>query len=298
MTTGEVTTYYYLGEKMIAQRKGTTLSYIHEDHLTGTSVTSNSSGTQTSSIKYYPYGDRRNSTGTIPTDKQFTGQRLDSTGLYYYGARYYDPTVGRFISPDPITHSEPLPIGQIIKGLTVCSTNVQYFSGQTRNPSIVNPQEHNRYSYALNNPLRYTDPDGHQFVEEALKDILYAIIFVIAGWIAYDVSYYSQETPAAYSDLGEDIKDAAVSTWNAITGFLMTTTHSKMMMIIRKKTIIRFWRKRILSMKQEPNIFSGMRKGTLAKIPLLIGQPWKKLQIIQMLTMDIQKQRVIIITLW
>jgi RHS repeat-associated protein len=30
----------------------------------------------------------------------FTGQRLDSTGLYYYGARYYDATIGRFISPD------------------------------------------------------------------------------------------------------------------------------------------------------------------------------------------------------
>ncbi|MDD5702809.1 MAG: hypothetical protein PHU23_12260 [Dehalococcoidales bacterium] len=45
-------------------------------------------------------GDRLESQGTLGTDKLFTGQRLDDTGLYYYGARYYDPTIGGFISPD------------------------------------------------------------------------------------------------------------------------------------------------------------------------------------------------------
>jgi RHS repeat-associated protein len=34
----------------------------------------------------------------VPTDKKFTGQRLDGTGLYYYEARYYDPTIGMFAS--------------------------------------------------------------------------------------------------------------------------------------------------------------------------------------------------------
>ncbi|MFC1932263.1 hypothetical protein ACFLXU_01350 [Chloroflexota bacterium] len=41
-------------------------------------------------MKYYPYGGCRNSQGTLGTDKKFTGQRLDGTGLYYYNARYYD----------------------------------------------------------------------------------------------------------------------------------------------------------------------------------------------------------------
>jgi RHS repeat-associated protein len=111
-------------------RKDTTLSYIQQDHLTGTSVISDTSGNSTGTIKYMPFGVRRNSTGTIPTDKQFTGQRLDDTGLYYYGARYYDPTIGRFISPDPIILN------------------------------IRNPQLLNRYSYCLNNPLRYIDTTG------------------------------------------------------------------------------------------------------------------------------------------
>jgi uncharacterized protein RhaS with RHS repeats len=35
-------------------------------------------------------------------DKFFTGWWLDQTGLYYYNARYYDATIGRFISPDAV----------------------------------------------------------------------------------------------------------------------------------------------------------------------------------------------------
>ncbi len=130
LTSDEITTSYYLGAKLIAQRKGTALSYIHQDHLTSTSVTSDSSGAQTSTIKYFPFGATRSTSGTIPTDKKFTGQRLDSTGLYYYGARYYDANIGRFISADSIV------------------------------PDFTNPQCLNRYSYCLNNPLRYTDPTG------------------------------------------------------------------------------------------------------------------------------------------
>jgi len=47
-------------------------------------------------MKYCPYGDTRS--GSVSTDKLFTGQRLDDTRLYYYGARYYDAEIGRFIS--------------------------------------------------------------------------------------------------------------------------------------------------------------------------------------------------------
>jgi RHS repeat-associated protein len=130
LTTGVVTTSYYLADKLVAQREGTTLNYIHQDHLTGTSVISNSTGSFVSSISYFPFGTTR--AGSVPTDKKFTGQRLDNTDLYYYGARYYDPTIGRFISPDTIV------------------------------PNPVNPQSLNRYTYCLNNPLKYVDPSGHQ----------------------------------------------------------------------------------------------------------------------------------------
>jgi RHS repeat-associated protein len=134
LTTGEVTTYYYLGGQQIAMRKGATLTYTHQDHLSGTSMTSNASGASTGTIKYFAFGECRNSTDTSGTDKLFTGQRLDTTGLYYYNARYYDPTIGRFISADTAVHS------------------------------IANPQSLNRYSYVINNPLKYSDPNGLDYV--------------------------------------------------------------------------------------------------------------------------------------
>ena len=66
------------------------------------------------------------------TDKLFTGQRLVADlGIYHYGARFYSPKIGRFLSADTIV------------------------------PGYANPQNLNRYSYVRNNPLRYTDPTGH-----------------------------------------------------------------------------------------------------------------------------------------
>ena len=38
LTTGEVTTYYYLGDRLVGKRTGTTLNYIHQDHLMGTAL--------------------------------------------------------------------------------------------------------------------------------------------------------------------------------------------------------------------------------------------------------------------
>jgi RHS repeat-associated protein len=116
---------------LIAIKKGAVLSYVMQDHLGSTSVTADSSGDSTSVIRYFPYGSTIFNTGTLPTDKKFTGQRLDATGLYYYGARYYDPQIGRFISPDMLI------------------------------PNAADPQFLNKYSYCLNNPLSDNDPSGH-----------------------------------------------------------------------------------------------------------------------------------------
>jgi RHS repeat-associated protein len=134
--SGNITTFYYLGDKLIAQRTGTTLEYVHQDSLNSTSVVSSAAGALVSAITYVPFGGTRNTEGTLGTDKLFTGQRLDTTGLYYYGARYYDPTIGRFISVDSVIQS------------------------------LANPQSINGYSYCLNNPLRYTDPTGNLTQDE------------------------------------------------------------------------------------------------------------------------------------
>jgi len=82
VTNGNVTSYYYLGGRLVAMKENTLLRYVHQDHLTGTSLMTDTSGNQIqTTMKYYPYGVTRS--GAVPTDKKFTGQRLDTTGLYY-----------------------------------------------------------------------------------------------------------------------------------------------------------------------------------------------------------------------
>ncbi|MBC7264517.1 MAG: RHS repeat-associated core domain-containing protein [Chloroflexi bacterium] len=117
------------------------VSYIHADHPSaslraGLGSTAVISGAQSGNIRYYPYGTTRS--GAVATAYKFTGQRLDdSTGLYFYGARYYDAALGRFIQADTIV------------------------------PQPGNPQALNRYSYVLNNPLRYVDPTGRRYEQSA-----------------------------------------------------------------------------------------------------------------------------------
>ncbi|MFC2018020.1 RHS repeat-associated core domain-containing protein [Chloroflexota bacterium] len=131
LTTDEETSHYYLGGKEVAYKNNSGLTYVHQDSLGSTALTTNTSGSTVSTVRYYPYGDIRYQSGSLTTDKLFTGQRLDDTGLYFYNARYYDATIGRFISADSIV------------------------------PDWTNPQSYNRYSYVLNNPLKYVDPTGH-----------------------------------------------------------------------------------------------------------------------------------------
>jgi RHS repeat-associated protein len=84
-----------------------------------------------------PLGRVRTSEGSpLPTDYTFTGQKIDaSDALMYYGARYYDPYLNRWTQPDTLV------------------------------PGAANPQNFNRYTYVLNNPLRYTDPTGNKTAE-------------------------------------------------------------------------------------------------------------------------------------
>ncbi|MBI4790951.1 MAG: hypothetical protein HY782_28305, partial [Chloroflexi bacterium] len=129
VTNGAVTKYYYFGGQRVAMRTSAGVTYLHSDHLGSTSVTS---GASASTQTYYPYGAVRSTTGTLPTDYTFTGQKRDNeAGLHYYGARYYERTLSRFIQPDTVI------------------------------PDFYNPQSLNRYAYALNNPVSYVDPSGH-----------------------------------------------------------------------------------------------------------------------------------------
>ena len=132
VTNGTITKYYYFHGQRVATRKEGVLYYIAGDNLGTTSVVLNADGTVRSEARHYPYGVERWRSGTLQTEYRFSGKRGDAgLSLYQMGARWYDPYLNRFVSPDSII------------------------------PQPGNPQSLNRFSYVLGNPLRYRDPTGH-----------------------------------------------------------------------------------------------------------------------------------------
>ena len=108
--------------------------YYHTDHLGSIRAVSNSNGNIVGLYTYDSFGNVVQEVSYPDADRlRFTGKRLDSTGLYYFNARYYDSTLGRFISADPAR-----------QGL-------------------------NWYVYCNNNPLMFVDPDG----ENAYQAMMY-----------------------------------------------------------------------------------------------------------------------------
>jgi len=88
--------YYTFGGMTIAMRTGSTLQYLHTDHLGGVAAVTTSAGVYSTNQSYFAYGKKR-AGGTLPTTINYTGQRLDGSGLIYMNARYYDPLVGMFL---------------------------------------------------------------------------------------------------------------------------------------------------------------------------------------------------------
>jgi RHS repeat-associated protein len=127
MTTQMDAIYIYGPTGRIAKKVNDITEFYHTDHLGSTRLTTSETGSKVTEVQYKPFGEQINT-----TDERYTFNRkeLDSTGLYYYGARYYDPDTGRFLTRDPLQGDR------------------------------VTPQTLNRYAYCLNNPLKYIDPIG------------------------------------------------------------------------------------------------------------------------------------------
>jgi RHS repeat-associated protein len=141
---GTFISYFFRDDERVAKQTSEGMEWYLSDHIGSTSLMVDENGLVVECTDYFPYGQVRS--GGLEK-YGFTGQENDAdTGLMYYGARYYSPEYSIFVQPD------------------------------TMLPDPYNPQALNRYSYALNNPVKYTDPSGH-FVD----------IVVDAGFLLMDL---------------------------------------------------------------------------------------------------------------
>ena len=77
--------------------------YHHTNALGSNIVLTDEGKNVTARYEYDVFGAVRSETGTSDNPRKFTGKEYESdVKLYYYGARYYDPHIGRFISTDPV----------------------------------------------------------------------------------------------------------------------------------------------------------------------------------------------------
>jgi len=114
-----------------------TTTYYHTDSLGSVVAASDDTGSLLWRKSYSPYGEKVADGEGDVNAISFTGKQHDDvTGLTYFGARYYDPEVGRFMGMDPVGFRKR------------------------------NPISFNRYAYANDNPYMFVDPDGKEAVLE------------------------------------------------------------------------------------------------------------------------------------
>jgi RHS repeat-associated protein len=133
--TNNLAIAYYVYGLGLVQRiasNGTVATY-HFDTQGSTVALTDSGGNITDSYAYDSFGELANSEGNTPQPLRYLGKFGtidDGIGLCYARARYFVPSLGRFLSKDPLT-------------------------GKDSNSASLD-----RYVYALNNPLRFCDPSG------------------------------------------------------------------------------------------------------------------------------------------
>mgnify|MGYP001765774978 CR=1 FL=1 len=176
--------YYYAGGTRVAERvgSGTTYYFLLTDHLGSTSITATRLGVFSSELRYKAWGETRYSSGSTPTTFRYTGQREEgSLGLYWYNSRWYSPALSRFLSADTII------------------------------PQPGSPMAWDRYSYVYSNPVRYTDPSGH-------NPLIGAGIGAKVGGIIYGVTTIASGRDFQWIDLGTSIAVGAVGGALVATG--------------------------------------------------------------------------------
>jgi len=162
-----------------------TCRYIHSDHLGSANVVTDEAGLQLAHYEYAPYGSVARTEGLDVSAHKFTGKELDETGLYFYSARYYDPVLGRFVTPDIFVQSP------------------------------YDPQSLNRYAYCRNNPVNLVDPTGHFW------GAIFAVIWAVAKAATVGAAIGAAGAAITGGDAGQGaLLGAAAGAFTGGLGFL------------------------------------------------------------------------------
>ena len=145
---GNHTNNYFADSVRVALEDPTGLFYNHQDHLSSAAIVTSDDSSVVQRIDYNTYGgERLNESTGFATNYTYTDQEKDGeSNLMYYGARYYDPTIGRFTQID-----RPAILDERLVDI------------------IQDPQALNGYSYARNNPIFYVDDTGEQYTPHSFQ---------------------------------------------------------------------------------------------------------------------------------
>lgn len=181
---------YVAGEIAAVYTEGTSdagMYYFHKDHQGSPWLITNSSGSEVQRLNFDAWGRRRdpnnwNSYSNLAApkfDRGYTGhEHLDMFELINMNARLYDPVIGRFLSPDPQIQ------------LTDAS------------------QAYNRYSYAMNNPISYKDPNGESFI---------LLAAIIGGWLGMGTAMVTSDKDG-WGLVGDMFKGLAIGAASGAAG--------------------------------------------------------------------------------
>ena len=159
------------------------VTYLHTDISGSPIAATDATGNVLWRESYRGYGERwLNQPASLPQDLWFHGKELDATGLQYFGARYYDPAVGRFTGIDPVGFQEG---------------NLHSF---------------NRYAYGNNNPVKYLDPDGRY------GEIGFEVLSITVGLHSLGGNLAAGRYAAAAVDALGVVADVALTAVPAVPG--------------------------------------------------------------------------------
>jgi RHS repeat-associated protein len=157
--------------------------FYHSDHLGSTSYVTDRQGNAEQFVVYMPYGEALTEEhGNWDSPYKFNGKEMDAeTGLYYYGARYYEPGIGMWYGVDPMTEKYP---------------NLS------------------SYNYCGSNPVKYIDPTGMDWYEDENKNYIWQDRELSKkemkemGYIRNKGKVFTDEKGTYYSLFGSTIEDA------------------------------------------------------------------------------------------